>query len=127
MAAAAPGAVFMVDDVSSRFPKVQHVWQSFVNKGRLRQRACVSITLPPPAGLKGWCVGTKAPARTKKPEAAASRRAPPLGHSVDFLDLRLGRVGEDATRATAYACRPGQDCSATSRNRASPANSIVPG
>ena len=79
MAAAAPDAVFMVDDVSPRFPKVQHVWRSFVNMGRLRQRACVNITLPPPAGLKGWCVGTKAPARTKKPAAAASRRAPPLG------------------------------------------------
>ena len=101
MAAAAPGAVFMVDDVSSRFPKVQHVWQSFVNKGRVRQRACVSITLPPTAGLKGWCVGTKAPARTKKPAAAASGRAPPLGQGqgrttycppVDHLSLQLERL-----------------------------------
>ena len=39
LAAAAPGALVMVDDVSARFPKVQHVWQSFISKGLLRYRA----------------------------------------------------------------------------------------
>jgi len=59
LAAAAPGALFMVDDVSSRFPKVQKVWQDYVAKGKLTQRRCSSLSLPPPAGLKGWCIGVK--------------------------------------------------------------------
>ena len=59
LAAAVPGAVFMVDDVSSRFPKVQHVWYGAVGKRQLLQRRCLTVDLLPPAGLKGWCVGTK--------------------------------------------------------------------
>ena len=30
----------MVDDVSSRFPKVQRVWQAAVDSGQLVQRPC---------------------------------------------------------------------------------------
>jgi hypothetical protein len=87
LAAAAPGAVLMVDDVSSRFPKVQRVWQGVVGMGhsavdkrhgvvgkrQLAQRRCSTVDLPPPAGLKGWCVGTK-PAKANGVEHREPRR-----------------------------------------------------
>ena len=73
LAAAVPGAVFMVDDVSSRFPKVQHVWYGAVGKRQLAQRRCSTVDLPPPAGLKGWCVGTK-PAKANGVEDRKPRR-----------------------------------------------------
>lgn len=31
------GAILMVDDVSSRFPKVQRVWQAFIDSRQLQQ------------------------------------------------------------------------------------------
>ena len=111
LAAAAPGAVLMVDDVSSRFPKVQHVWQGVVGKGhgavdkghgavgkrQLAQRRCSTVDLPPPAGLKGWCVGTK----------------PAKANGVEDREPR--HKSEKAPRAAAAAAAAGQRLQAAAR------------
>ena len=119
LAAAVPGAVLMVDDVSSRFPKVQRVWQGAVGKeqgpgdkgqgavgrGQLEQRRCSTVHLPPPAGLKGWCVGTK-PAKAKgvderKPVRKGEKK-PPAAAAVT-TGRRLQAMAERGGRRSAAA------------------------
>ena len=112
LAAAAPGAVLMVDDVSSRFPKVQHVWHGAVDKRhgavgkrQLAQRRCSTVDLPPPAGLKGWCVGTK-PAKANGVEDRKPRRksekTPPAA-AVAAAGRRLQATARRGGRRSAAA------------------------
>ena len=54
---ASANAVVIADDCTPRFPPVQAAWRQTVAAGKVADEWNVSIALPKPAGLKGWCVG----------------------------------------------------------------------
>lgn len=58
---AAIGATIIVDDCTERFPDVLQAWRATLQTGVIADAFNHTLTLPPPAGLKGWCVGRYAP------------------------------------------------------------------
>ena len=55
------GATIIADDCTKRFPAVQAAWRTIVLGGTIAQPFNRTMSLPPPGGLKGWCVGRYAP------------------------------------------------------------------
>ena len=56
--AAALGATIIADDCTPRFPHVIAAWTHTLKSGVIERSYNRTLHLPPPAGVKGWCVGT---------------------------------------------------------------------
>ena len=53
------GGLVMADDATSRFPDVPLEWKKLVAQGYIADSKCSVYDLPPPAGLKGFCIGRR--------------------------------------------------------------------
>lgn len=74
--ASSDGAIIIADDCTTRFPMVQVAWrhllQTGVSSGRIEEPYNRTINMPPPGGLKGWCVGryTRSSSPSRSPAAS---------------------------------------------------------
>ena len=62
LVSASQGATIIADDCTGRFPAVQNAWRTLLQNHSIAEPYNRTINLPPPSGLKGWCVGRYAPA-----------------------------------------------------------------
>lgn len=70
--AASDGATIIADDCTSRFKAVQVAWRATLATGTIAHSFNRTMNLPPPGGLKGWCVGRYVP-RTAGEETSTTR------------------------------------------------------
>ena len=68
--ASADGAWVVADDCTRRFPDVLKAYLRLVQWGKISNCSKEGVTLGPPAGQKGWCMGQVAPLAVR----AAARR-----------------------------------------------------
>jgi len=61
IASAADGATIIADDCTHRFPEVKAAWRTLLKTGVIADAFNKTLNLPPPGGVKGWCVGRYAP------------------------------------------------------------------
>ena len=57
IASASDGATIIADDCTSRFPEVKSAWRTLLKTGVIADPFNKTLNLPPPGGVKGWCVG----------------------------------------------------------------------
>ena len=62
---ASDGATIIADDCTGRFPAVQLAWKAILGQGHIVNAFNKTMRLPPPGGLKGWCVGRYSPVATR--------------------------------------------------------------
>lgn len=60
---ASDGATIIADDCTRRFAAVQAAWRATLLTGAISHEFNHTMALPPPSGLKGWCVGRYHPHR----------------------------------------------------------------
>ena len=59
IASAADNATIIADDCTRRFPAVEDAWRALLLTGAVDDAFNRTLSLPAPAGLKGWCVGRR--------------------------------------------------------------------
>lgn len=70
---ASVGATIIADDCTRRFPAVQVAWRAMLAQGSISHAFNRTMSLPPPGGLKGWCVGRYAPPSSTRAEMIAGK------------------------------------------------------
>ena len=82
--AASADATIIADDCTERYPAVQAAWRKMVLRGDLMASFNYSVELPFPAGLKGWCVGSKKSLGNGLAHHRLTRRGQKCLHRVGF-------------------------------------------